>query len=67
MSQSRAYRVEIRWAHRRYGPQRHQLKAEGTSIRRAIGHALLSFFSDTIARPDHRDAHQLLDVRAWRL
>ncbi len=63
----RSYRVEIRWTHRKLGPSRHQQKAEGTSIRRAINNALVSFFSDLVDRKARRDAHTDVQVHAWRI
>ncbi len=64
---SRVYRVHITWSHRKYGPDRTSLKAEGTSIRRAINHALVAFFTDEQQRKQRLDAHREIRVEAWRL
>ncbi len=63
----RSYRVEIRWTHRKLGPSRTVQKAEGTSIRRAINNALVSFFSDAADRKTRRDAHTDVQLHARRL
>jgi hypothetical protein len=60
------YRVIVKWNDRKWGPQMLKLAAEGTSIRRAISNALLGFFSDKSRRPERRDAHAEIEVRAWR-
>jgi len=41
--------------------------AEGSSIRRAISNALLSFFAEKSPRENRRDAHVELRVHAKRL
>jgi hypothetical protein len=41
--------------------------AEGTSIRRAINAALLSFFSNSSTRNERRDAHTAIQVSCWRV
>jgi hypothetical protein len=61
------YRVVVMWIHRKWGPQTERLAAEGTSVRRAIGNALLGFFSDKSNRERRRDAHKDIVVQAWRL
>jgi hypothetical protein len=63
----KSYRVLVKWRHRKWGPQTMETAAEGTSIRRAIAHALLSFFSDSNSREKRRDAHAQLVVSAWRI
>lgn len=67
MSKMQRYRVLISWTHRKWGPQQERLSAEGSSIRRAVSHALLGFFSDKSNRERRRDAHATIDVKAWRL
>lgn len=69
MSCNRSYRCEIHWKHRKWGPQHERLVSEGTSIRRAIAHALLSFFSGSnkSQRENHRDAHAEIQISARRL
>ena len=67
MSQMAKYRVVITWNHRKWGPKMEKLSAEGTSIRRAIHHALLGFFSDASNRSVRRDAHQGIRIEAWRV
>jgi hypothetical protein len=66
----RTYAVTVKWTHRKWGPQFVKLKAEATSIRRAISHALLAFFSDR-SNPNGRgarlDAHGQLTVSAQRM
>ncbi len=61
------YRVIVKWYHGKWGPQMERLAAEGTSVRRAIGNALLGFFSDKSNREKRRDAHKGLTVEAWRI
>jgi hypothetical protein len=67
MSRTQRYRLVIRWTHRKYGPQLEKISAEGTSIRRAINNALLSFFSDSSRRKERGDAHAQLEVQCWRV
>jgi hypothetical protein len=67
MSRSNRYRLLLRWHHRKYGPQIEKTSAEGSSIRRAINNALLSFFSDSSRRKERRDAHAYLEVQCWRV
>lgn len=67
MSARRTYRCTIQWSHRKWGPQLEKTAAEGSSIRRAISNALLSFFADKSQREKRRDAHAELTVHAWRL
>jgi hypothetical protein len=67
MPRRTTYRCLIQWKHRKWGPQLLKTAAEGTSIRRAISNALLSFFADTSRRKDRRDAHAELTVSAWRV
>jgi len=66
MPRNRKYRVVVMWTNRKWGPQMEKLAAEGTSIRRAISHALLGFFSDASNRDRRRDAHASLRLEAWR-
>lgn len=67
MSSRRRYLVTIEWPHRKFGPQLHRSKAEGTSIRRAISNALVAFFTDKNAGPKaRRDAHAAIKVSATR-
>lgn len=67
MAAMRRYRCLIRWTHRKFGPQFVKTASEGSSIRRAINAALLSFFSDRSAGPRARvDAHAHLEVQCWR-
>lgn len=66
MPRRATFRVLVKWTHRRYGPQMQKATAEGTSIRRAISNALLSFFSDTNSRKNRLDAHKEITVTAWR-
>ena len=61
------YRVLVKWQHRKWGPQTMETAAEGTSIRRAVAHALLAFFSDSNNREKRRDAHVRIVVSAWRI
>jgi hypothetical protein len=67
MSKMHKYACRIRWTHRKWGPQQQKQTAEGTSVRRAISHALLAFFSDATNRDRRRDAHAQIEVEAWRL
>ncbi len=67
MSKLQRYRVLISWTHRKWGPQQERQSAEGTSIRRALSHALLAFFSNKTNRDRRRDAHAHIDIKAWRL
>ncbi len=67
MPTMRRYRCVIRWQHRKFGPQLLKVASEGSSIRRAINAALLSFFSDRSAGPKaRRDAHASVEVQCWR-
>ncbi len=66
MPTTKSYRVLVSWIHRKWGPQSAKLAAEGSSIRRALNTALLSFFSDSNSRRQRRDAHEHLRVEIWR-
>jgi hypothetical protein len=57
----------IRWKNSKWGPQSYKTAAEGTSIRRAISNALLTFFSQASTRKERRDAHAELELHAWRV
>jgi hypothetical protein len=61
------YRILVHWTHHKWGPQTERLAAEGSSIRRALSSALLSFFSDRSSRSNRRDAHVHLRAEIWRL
>jgi hypothetical protein len=67
MATTKRYRVLVSWQHRNWGPQQERLAAEGSSIRRALNHALLGFFSDRSNTERRRDAHVQLDVKIWRM
>lgn len=67
MATTKRYRVLVQWVHRKWGPHQEKLAAEGSSIRRALNSALLSFFSDSNKRQQRRDAHAHLRVEIWRL
>ncbi len=67
MPRRATYRCLIQWKHRKWGPQMEKCTAEGTSIRRAISNALLTFFSLTSQHERRRDAHAELTVQCWRL
>lgn len=67
MSRQNRYRVVISWTHRKFGPQMEKTSSEGTSIRRAINAALLSFFSNCSLREERQDAHAQISVHAWRV
>ncbi len=67
MSRTNRYRLVVKWQHRKWGPQWEKMSAEGSSIRRAINNALLSFFSDSSRRQERRDAHAYLEVQCWRV
>ena len=61
-----SYRVTVWWTHRRWGPQFHKTHEEGSSARRALNKALLSFFSDKNHRADRADAHAHLRAEICR-
>jgi hypothetical protein len=68
MPKTAKYRCLLKWTHRKWGPQFEKGAAEGTSIRRAANHFLLSFFSSS---PNRRrgaiaDAHKSLTLEIWR-
>ncbi len=67
MSTRRTYRCSIEWTHRKWGPQMEKTIGEGSSIRRAISNALLSFFAEKSQRERRRDAHVELRVHAKRV
>jgi hypothetical protein len=67
MSKPQRYRLALNWTHRKWGPQMEKLSAEGTSVRRALNNALLSFFSDKTSRERRRDAHAHLRCEIWRV
>ena len=67
MAATKRYRCVIQWKHRKFGPQMEKASAEGTSIRRALNHALLGFFSESSSRKLRADAHAELQVQIWRL
>ena len=66
MPTTKRYRVLVHWVHRKWGPQSMKLAAEGSSIRRALNNALLSFFSDSTSRKQRLDAHAHLRCEIWR-
>ena len=67
MSKPNRYQCIIQWKHRKWGPRSEKVASEGTSIRRAINAALLSFFSNASTRTERRDAHVSLTVQCWRV
>jgi hypothetical protein len=67
MSRQNRYRCVIRWTHRKLGPQSEKSSSEGSSIRRAINAALLSFFSNSNLRKERQDAHAHIEVQCWRV
>ena len=66
MPTTKRYRVLVYWVHRNWGPQTMKLAGEGSSIRRALNNALLSFFSDSTSRKQRLDAHAHLRCEIWR-
>ena len=66
MPTTKRYRVLVHWVHRKWGPQSMKLAGEGSSIRRALNNALLSFFSDSTSRKQRLDAHAHLRCEIWR-
>lgn len=67
MPTTKRYRAVVSWVHRKWGPQSMKVASEGSSIRRALNAALLSFFSDSNSRQQRRDAHEHMRVEIWRL
>lgn len=67
MATTKRYRIVVSWTHRKWGPQSHKSGGEGSSIRRALNKALLSFFSDKSSRQQRRDAHVHLRAEIWRM
>jgi hypothetical protein len=67
MPSSRTYRLILQWQDRRWGPQLHKTAEQGSSIRRAINKALLSFFSDKNRRKERGDAHVALTLSVCRM
>lgn len=66
MPTTKRYRAVVSWVHRKWGPQSEKLAAQGSSIRRALNTALLSFFSNSNSRRQRLDAHAHLRVEIWR-
>jgi len=64
---TRRYRVVVQWDHHYFGPQMERVASEGSSIRRALNSALLSFFSSNSARLKRSDAHTHVRCEIWRL
>jgi hypothetical protein len=67
MATTKRYRAVVSWTHRKWGPQSHKESSEGSSIRRALNAALLSFFKDKNNRHQRRDAHAHVRVEIWRI
>ncbi len=67
MPTTRRYRVVVQWDHHHFGPQIEKLASEGSSIRRALSSALLSFYSSNSARLKRSDAHIHVRVEIWRI
>jgi hypothetical protein len=67
MPTTRGYRVTVSWTHNKWGPQRHQQLSRGSSARRALNAALLSFFKDRSKRQERRDAHAGFRCEVWRI
>jgi len=67
MPTTRGYRILVQWIHRKHGPQRHQQLSRGSSARRALNKALLSFFKDKSKRLERRDAHAAFRCEVWRI
>ena len=68
MPSTRRYRVVVQWHHRKWGPQMSKVSSQGSSIRRALNAALLSFFKSLTSsqRRDRLDAHVHLRCEIWR-
>jgi hypothetical protein len=68
------YQLEIRWTHRKWGPQHSKMKQTANSVRRAINSGLQAFFTEQKdthrqrgGRREYLDAHKHVRVEAWRL
>lgn len=64
---TRPYRLILTWQHRKWGSQLHKTTEQGSSIRRAVNKALLSFFTDKNRRKERLDAHASLQISVQRM
>jgi hypothetical protein len=69
MPTTSTYRVVVQWHHKTWGPQMHKVSSQGSSIRRALNAALLTFFKGLSSQPrrDRLDAHAHLRCEIWRV